>query len=396
MRSLRANEILVFIMLSYAVVLSVFVDASNRNYLVLLAAGLGGAMFLVFQLALNLQASLATLVLGAMAVQAFSIDGFGALGSVMLTAVYATGFFAVPALLERVSDKRRLIETVLRRLIYAYAILSLIQMTFSLAGLSVPNLIASKGLWSYNSLAFEPSHLGRVVGISMLAYMLLVRLPLPSGAVAETPRVGFKVVMAFFSTMLLSGSALAILAIIVVYLLSRSMIWTVLSVAAALLIWPTLLVVDYDPVRRMAVFLSSLGSLNFEELMQVEQSGAIRIAPALIYLRDFSMTEIGFWFGYGQNGLVQYFLGKIEGLGDQVSVGFLPGFVVIYGVVLTAAFVWVFVLRQINRTTAPLIAFWLVFFVNSAWNTQVFWYGLLVIQVARVVSRDSSSQVGAV
>ena len=37
------------------------------------------------------------------------------------------------------------------------------------------------------------------------------------------------------------------------------------------------------------------------------------------------------------------------------------GFAVIYGVILTAAFIWLFVIQKLNRTTAPVIAFWFIF-----------------------------------
>lgn len=392
-RPLGVREFLVFILFSYAVTFSFFIDAGNRNYLVLLAAGLGGLMFFAFRLALKRQVLLALLLFAAMTLRTLSLGGFGEMGSVALSFLYALGFFAIAALLERVADKRTLIQAVLRWLIYAYAILSVIQMLFSLVGLPVPNLIASKGMWSYNSLAFEPSHLGRVVGISMLGYLALVWLPVPPGALAETRRVRLKVLIAFLVTMLLSGSALATIAIIAVYFLSRSIIWVVLIIVASFLIWPTFLLIDYDPLRRVVLLVSNLGSLDVDQVLQAEHSGGLRIAPLLVYLRDSSMAEAEFWFGYGQNGLDRYFLGQIRGLGDQVAAGFLPGFAVVYGVILMAAFVWLFAIRQFNRTTAPLIAFWLVFFINSAWNTQVFWYGLIVIQIVWAVSRDNSRRL---
>ena len=303
------------------------------------------------------------------------------------------GFFAIAALLERVADKRRLIQAALRWVIYAYAIFSVIQLLFWLGGLPVPNLTSSKGMWSYSSLAFEPSHLGRIVGISMLGYLVLMRLPVANSAVAETGNPRQKVLIAFLVTILLSGSALAILASMAVYLLSRSIIWAFLLTFAYFLIWPTLLLIDYEPLRRGVLMISNLGSLDVNQILQVEHSGGVRIAPLLVYLRDSSMAEAEFWFGYGKSGLERYFLGQIPGLGDQVAAGFLPGFAVVYGVILMAAFVWLFAIRQFNRTTAPLIAFWLVFFSFSAWNTQVFWYGLIVIQIVWVVSRDKSRRL---
>jgi hypothetical protein len=390
---LSVNHLLVFILLSYAVTLSIFIDEGLRNYLVLFAAGLGGVMLLAFRIPLSRQFFLALLLFAAMALRSLWLDAGSNIASVALTFLYGLGLLAIVAMLDRVGDKRELIQSVLRWLIYAYAAVSVIQMVFSLSGLPVPNQIASKGLWSYNSLAFEPSQLGRVVGISMLCYLILVRLPVPPGVAAESPRSSLKVLIAFLVTMFLSGSTTAAVAIFAVYLFSRSIGWAVIIVVASFLVWPLLLVTDFDSIKRAVLLISSLRFLDVEQVLQAEHSGGLRVAPLLVYIRDSSMAEAGFWFGYGQNGLDRFFYGMIKGLGDKIAAGFLPGFTVVYGAILMAAFIWLFTIRQLNRTTAPLISFWLVFFVNSAWNTQVFWYGLIVIQVAWAVSRDNARRL---
>jgi len=353
--------------------------------MVLLAAMIGGILFMAFRFSLNRQVIWALLLFSIMTIQSLFQGGAGQFGSVALTLLYAMGYFAIASLLDRVEDKRVFLMNVMRGVIFAFAILSVVQMVTSLAGLPVPNQIASKGLWSYNSLAIEPSQLGRIVGVSMLCYLMLSRLP----GKTEQPRARQKILMAFLATMILSGSGLAAVAILFVYGLSRSLPWFVLIVIVSILIWPMFLLFDFEPLQRFARLASSLGSLDLDQVLTAEHSGGVRLAPLLIYLRDGSMAEPGFWFGYGPEGVAHFFQGEILGVSDDnIGAGFLPGFAVVYGGLTFAFFIWVFALRQANRTTMPMITFFTIFMTSSAWNTQVFWYGLIVIQIGWAASRD--------
>jgi len=384
---LTSRHLVVFITVSYAVVVSLFVDAGLRNYLVLLAAMVGAVLFLPLRLTLHRQASWAFLLFSIMTMQTLFLDGARQLGSVVLTFVYAMGYFAIASLLDRVKDKRSFLMKLMRGIIFAFAILSVAQMVTSLAGLPVPNEMATKGIWSYNSLAYEPSQLGRVIGISMICYLMLSRLP----GEPDPQSVRLKLVVAFFATMLLSGSALAAAAIPLVYGLSRSLLWMALIMTVIVLMWPMFLFIDFEPLQRFILIASNLSSLDLDRVLAADHSGGIRVAPLLIYLRDASVEDAGYWFGYGVEGLANFFQNKIPGLReDVVGAAFLPGFAVVYGGLGFAFFIWLFVLRQVNRTTLPLIAFWAIFMTSSAWNTQVFWYGLITIQFAWAASRDEA------
>lgn len=385
---LTSRDFLIFILGSYAVVVFVFVDGGLRNYLVLFAAVLGGLMFFVFRLPLQRQVFLAFFLFSYMGSRAFLIGGAQELGSVAFTFIYALGYFAIVGLLERVYDQRAFVMWMLRSIIYAFMILSVIQMATSLVGLPIPNLGATKGLWSYNSFSYEPAHLGRVVGISMLCYIMVARLPVLPGHSDDLPRTRNKVLLAYLTTMLLSGSALAFMAIIVVFVLSRSLAWVTALTATSFLIWPLVLVIDFEPLQRVVAILTNLGSLDVDTLFAAEASGASRIAPTLIYLQEISTEDAGFWFGYGSDGLRNLFLGRMPGFGDIIAAGFLPGFAVVYGALIFGFFIWIFLLRLANGTTAPLICFWLVFMTSSAWNTQVFWYGLILVQIAWAVNHE--------
>lgn len=379
------RHLLAIILLSYAVTLSIFVDTEQRNYLVLFCAAVGGIAILPLNIPIQQQTLWALLLFSIMIIQALFRGEPKQIASLMLTFLYAAGYFSIAGLIFRIRDRREFLMNFLRKIIFGFAIVSVLQMAASLAGLPVPNQIASKGIWSYNSLAYEPSQLGRVVGMSMLCYLVLARLP----GETEPPRVRQKLLIAFAATMLLSGSSLAFVAIILVYVMSRSSLSVILIVVVGALIWPTILQVEYEPIRRAVLLLSSLDTLDLDQILDAEHSGGIRLAPFFIYLRDASPAEAGFWFGYGADGLVYFFRGKISGVDqDVVAAGFLPGFGVVYGSLIFGFFVWVFVLQRTNRTTLPLIAFWAIFMTTSAWNAQVFWYGLILIQIAWLTSRD--------
>ena len=383
LRSLR--YLFPFVVLAYAIVLAPLIDAGLRNYLVLFAAALGGLCIIIYELPLQRQVWWVTGLALYMVASVSLAGNLGDLWSVGLTLLYITGYLAAGGLLSIARDKRQVVERVLRWVIYAFAAISVLQMLTSLVGLPVPNLIQSKGLWSYNSLAMEPSQVGRVVGITFLAF-LIVRArpdePEPVKSLLTTNRWPW---CAFLATMLLSGSALAFAAIIAALVLSRSFGVAVVWSLSALALVPIMIAVDFAPLQRSLLLLTNFSFANPYAMMEVEGSGASRILPALIYLGEASVGDVGFWLGYGSEGISRFFLARIPGFGDIVAAGFLPGFAVIYGVVGFSLFMWTFLFRFIGRETLPIIIFWLVFFSTSAVNTQVIWYGLILIWAVHLV-----------
>jgi hypothetical protein len=370
------------------VVFSLFVDAGSRNYLVLIASMIGGVLFLQLGLTHQRHASLAFVLFSIMTVSTLFQDGAGKLGSLALTFTYSIGYFAIGSLLDKVNDKRGFLIKIIRRIIIAFSMVSIFQLLSSMAGFPVPNLMAAKGLWSYNSLAYEPSQLGRIIGISMLCYIMLSRLP----GKPVNPKEHQKLLIAFFTTMLLSGSSLAMIAILAVYGLSRSLPWFALIFIASVFMWPIFFMIEFDPIKRFLLLASSMVSLELDQVLLADHSGGIRFAPLLIYYRDMSIAETSFWLGYGSEGTKYFFQNKIPGVASGIIFGgFLPGFAVIYGFLPFAFFIWIFVLRYLNQTTIPLIAFWVIFMTSSAFNAQVFWYGLIIIQIAWIASHNVTS-----
>lgn len=394
--TISIQGLLVFLVVSYAVVLSPFLDAGLRNYLILLAALIGVISLFAFRVQKK-SALIWSLVLSAyMAVVILATSGFAGLGPVALTITYMMGLVAIISIANRHWFDLPFATILFARIVVAYAIVSVLQMVASLGGLPIPNLIVSKGMWSYNSLAIEPSHLGRAVGITMLAYLILASQQART-RISAVPRSSHrKVLIAFFVTMLLSGSALAVIAIPITLMFALRPVWSVPLLAVTFLSLPFLSSMDYEPVQRATAFLSNLGSLDFDSLTNGDASGASRLIPTLIYLDIADPSTSAFWFGAGEQGSRAIFAPRIGGIANyEGGTGFLPGFLATYGTIASALFLWAFMLRQWNRKTYPIIIFWLCFFSSVPWNTQLFWYGLVTLALANAALSKNKAPLDA-
>ncbi|TDE33715.1 hypothetical protein [Antarcticimicrobium sediminis] len=390
---LSSRTIFAFIVIAYAIVLVPFVDTQQRNYLALFAALLGGISIVVYNIRVTSQIILAFLLLVLMSISALANDGTGTLLSVALTAVYICGYFSVSGILSQLRNKRALITKVLKNIIFAFAVVSVIQMLASLSGLPVPNVIGSKGIWSYPSLASEPSHLGRIVGITMLSYLILSRRDEPDNTAMRFFKNHRRVIIAFLTTMLLSGSALSLMAIAVVLIMWRSIFYAIIVLSLIVLATPFLSPLGGESFQRSFLFLSALPSLNVDLLVAADSSAAVRVVPSILFAQDASISNFSFWFGGGAAELERLVSGRIPGVPDDIIMaGFVPGYLAYYGLVNTMLFVWTFVLYPTNRHNAAISIFWLIFFTTSAWNTQVFWYGLMMIQVIKIALKESDQR----
>lgn len=386
---LSSRTIYLLVVTSYAIVLVPFVDAGLRNYLTLSVAILGGVSILVQNHRIKVQFLLAGFLLTMMTISILLTSPASGLFSVALSAVYATGYFAVIGTLQRIPDGRELTLTLLRNLIFAFALVSLIQMIASLTGLPVPNVLGSKGMWSYPSLTMEPSHLGRVAGITMLSYLVLSRKGSPGTSTYGFLRENSRVILAFLTTMLLSGSALAFLAIIVVFSIWRSIAHTLILIAMMYLAIPMLSHLHIEGLERSVAFVSAFASFNVDNLVEADPSGAVRVIPLILFVQDASPWSFSFWFGGGAEAIEQTVAGRIPGVpDDQIMAGFVPGYMILYGMIASALFIWTFAIFPLRRSNASIVLFWLIFFTTSSWNSQVFWYGLMMIQVVKIALKE--------
>lgn len=372
--------VLLTVLFAYATALSPFLDGEFRNYLVMAVSGLSVVYLFLRKIRFTRDFALVALALFYPLLLTLLTGTMQDAQTLAYTGLFATGYLAVAGTLQSHHVTREGVEAFLATLIKLYAVVSVVQLVTSMSGLPVPNLLATKGLWSYNSLATEPSYVGRVISLTMLAYLIIGRVRgRPEGLTAMI-RSRKWVFLAFVISCFLSGSALALAAAPIAIVLSLPKVWIIPIFVCLLLFWPTLFLIDAEPAQRLLTFLVALPSMDLSELVQADSSAATRVGALLIYRDLLDIRGLGFWFGEGLTSLTRYFEGKIPGV-EGVMVGFIPGYIVAFGMLGTVLFLWVFVIRFFNASTAPVIILLGIFYVTMGWNTQVFWYGLMILRV---------------
>lgn len=379
--TLTRKTILVILLFTYATALSPFIDANFRNYLVIIVTVLFVPMLFLRSSRIDREILLVALPILYSCLVTLLNGTTDDVVTLTYTGLFATGYLIVLSTLQSPFLTAKDIEVFLARLIKLYAIVAVAQLITSMTNLPVPNQLGTKGLWSYNSLATEPSYVGRVISLTLLAYLIIGRMSGRPRSLLAMIKSRKGVFLAFCVAVILSGSSLALLAAVVAVLLSVSTGWFLAISASLVLLWPALFSIDVESVQRLLAFLIALPSADLNELIEADTSGALRIASLLIYIDQLDINNVGFWFGQGISGLAFHFEGRIPGLDNGIMAGFIPGYIVAFGLFGTTLFLWVFVVRFLNESTVPLIILIGVFYSTMGWNTQVFWYGLMIVRV---------------
>lgn len=377
----------------FATAFSPFVGDDQRNFLVIFISFLAVPLIIIFRLNVGQDLVWVALTIGYLALVIIFTGDFAGWSTVGYTAMFAMAYLAVVGGLRSGRIDSEAIQKLLKLVIYLFAIVAILQMVASLTGLPIPNSILSHGLWSYNSLAVEPSHAGRALAMTMLVYLLLSRERRRAESPIDLLRQHRVVLAAFFFGIVLTGSALAAFCAPLVILLSLSKRWVTVTAVTLLLVWPSLLLIDAEPVQRALKFMIAMQSMDIGALVEADHSGAIRVMPFLIYLEKVSIAEPSFWLGGGLEDIRRYIQGDLIGAGDAVMAGFIPGFFIAFGALGSILFMWAFLFRFLTNATLPVVVLWVLIFTTSAWNSQLFWYGLMLLRVTHhfAYSRTSAS-----
>lgn len=372
---------IVVIVLTFGTAISPFILAGQKNGLVILACLLAGPLLVFARLPIGRDAFWAICaVLYFWTVEAV-LGTRQDLITVGYTGLLALGYIAFCGALTTGLAQTFRFRHLLRRLVQAYAAVSILQMLTSLAGLPVPNLLLSKGLWSYNSLAVEPSHAARILAFAMLAYLLLSRRDGRPPSLRQLWRDEKWVLLAFVTSCILSGSSLAIGGLILTILLALRTHWMTIAACSLILAWPVLLAFQFESVERLTAFMEATTHMDLDMIVESDQSASVRIAPMLLFIDQMDIYSPSAWFGAGLGEIASYVRGRIPGVDpDVVMAGFFPGYIISVGFVGTALFLYAFVGRFFNRTTAPFVLLCFVMLSASAWNSQTFWFGLLMLR----------------
>lgn len=376
-----AKAIVLTTLCIFATALAPVVGIDQRNYLVIALISLLGPVIFIARIPVGRESLWVMATMLYMLLVTLIVGRTEDISTIGFTGLFFLAYIAFSSALITGRATLANVLFLLRTLIIAYGVVSVLQMVTSLVGIPVPNAILSKGLWSYNSLAVEPSHAGRSLAITMLAYLILSRTYFGSIGVMKLLRRERIPLMAFLVSILLTGSSLAVMAAPLAIILALPSRWIVWLSGILIAAWPFLYAIDLPVVQRALAFLNALPSMDVAAIANAEQSGALRVIPLLVYIDKIQIDQISSWLGGGLAQIEYYVKGELIGAGDLVSAGFIPGYLISFGIFGTALFVYSFLGRYLSRGTVPFVLLWIFLFSTTAWNTQLFWYGLMLYRL---------------
>ena len=194
---------------------------------------------------------------------------------------------------------------VVKILIYAYAILLVLQQMAILVGWRyVPLFNLMNRPWQsffrLNSLAIEPSHTARVLTVYFYAFLKLTECKAGHPISFKEIYNDYKwLILAFLYTMLAMGSGTAMvgLAILSLYFLKKQYLVAVLTFTV---IFYALIpqILDYEPLNRAITTFEAALTMDEEEIIEADRSASDRV-NLLISFRYTNLTDIQTWFGHG-------------------------------------------------------------------------------------------------
>ena len=268
----------------------------------------------------------------------------------------------------------------LKKIIFAFAIVLLIQQLCVLTGLPIFNESNYRLLnpWKLNSLAAEPSHFARVLGLLMYCYISISEIKNNSNFKTQYKQ-DKKIWFAFLWSMLTMGSGTAILFVSII-VLKISKIKSIIPIILCVLVLFTILnYFDSSALDRSSKVFSVIFSLDTNAIIEADHSASIRIVPVIILSQMVGVSTTNDWFGHGIDYVSSFLSNLIPGVPEGVSGGGMFQLWLEYGFVVFILFMIIIIQAGFNRKDlfSLLFLFLLVFLYGV--NTQMVWFCLTLL-----------------
>jgi len=247
----------------------------------------------------------------------------------MYSMMFIVTYLLYSNLLSTGDFKRGKFIKLVKIIIYAYFIVLIIQQVSVVTGLSY----VFNRAWEFednrfklNSLAIEPSNVGVILPLLMYTFMSIKETIYGRKYKLKDIRKDAKIWLSYSYVMLTCGSLSCILAygILLLYFVSfknfiPACIIGLLSLGVVAYLQPSL-------IERLLELTNVTRTFNVASIFDTDSSSSARIAPFIIYLQEFDITNLHTWFGYGcdygKTYLTIYLLGYLPD-SDQGIGGFI-------------------------------------------------------------------------
>lgn len=270
----------------------------------------------------------------------------------------------------------------LKKIIFAFAIVLLIQQLSVLTGLPIFNESNYRLLnpWKLNSLAAEPSHFARVLSLLMYCYISISEIKNNSNYNFKTLfKQDKKIWFAFLWSMLTMGSGTAILFVSIIVLKISKIKSIIPIILCGLVLFTILNYFESSALDRSSKVFSAIFSLDTNAIIEADHSASIRIVPVIILFQMVGVSTTNDWFGHGIDYVSSFLSNLIPGVPEGISGGGMFQLWLEYGFVVFILFMIIIIQAGFNRKDlfSLLFLFLLVFLYGV--NTQMVWFCLTLL-----------------
>lgn len=279
------------------------------------------------------------------------------------------------------------IMKVLKCLIFAYAIVLMIQQLCVLFGLPIFNVsnYSIREPWKLNSLMSEPEHSGRMVGLLMYSYLTVKSIISGKESFAKSWKSEKLLWCAFLWCMLTSLSAGAYLFLLIVltkFMTSKNF----LQITFILLVFFFIanFLIESVALERFIKFSSAALTFDINKMCQADLSAALRIVPSILCIQHIDLSTIDGWFGHGIDYVSTFMSNYINGVETGYTGGGLFLTAVEYGfLVFIVLAVITFRLCYDKNNKIPTIFFWVFSVLFVGMNSQITWSTITMLYIVK-------------
>ncbi len=298
------------------------------------------------------------------------------------TVLYSCMFFllftAIVRLLTWVDFTLHQYVNLLRWLIYAFAVVLIVQQICVLTGMPIFNVSNYDLLepWKLNSLTSEPSHTARLMTILMYSFLWMQRLEHDGEKLnwKASYREDKWVWRAFLWVMLtmMSGTAMLMLCILLLsYLNGKYIINIVIGITVVIVISNK---IEFKPVQRFMNFGEAALSMDKNRMSTVDHSASMRVVPFLICAEQVDLNTVEGWCGKGIDYGTRTLHKSIRGVKKGYTAGGFALVALEYGfIVFTMLTIFTFIFCYNPRDKVVSIILWFLCCFSLGVNTQIGW-----------------------
>lgn len=299
--------------------------------------------------------------------------------TVMYSVMFCLNFMAFSRLLRHSNFTAENYEKLIKWIIYAFAIVLLIQQFCVATGLPIFNLgnYNPAEPWKLNTLSAEPSHSVRMLSLYLYSYIYIKEIV---NNRTYNLKVDVKrdkwVWISFFWVMLTSESATGFIFLVVLmpkFFKRTTFIPVILFIVILLSIAQMM---EIEAVERAYKTTKATLTLDEQKIMKADGSGASRIVPLLVFAKNVTIFEADGLWGHGVDSGVKDKLVDFSGIGygKKGIAGSMFSLWYDYGFIAFMFFVaFSFVACYNPRDKLPSMLFWFMLVFLYGVNNQMVW-----------------------